>query len=197
MTDIFSGEENKKVVLSDKKTRDFIELLKKRTVYQIDGSDIKESCTAALLLLFSAIDSLSKLTCNEEQYATYLGSERRQGCNVRFIGFLNEFMRDKYSEYSDDIWQLRNDIVHTAISKKVSLSKNEKDTKHLEKENGILLFNTNQFLVDMDKVINELQNNPSFIENAKKRLGAFNLIDIRKEDNEYGPTPAADSDIFQ
>ena len=49
----------------DNKVNNFISLLKERTINRIDDTDIKESCTATLLLIFAAVDSLSKITCND------------------------------------------------------------------------------------------------------------------------------------
>ena len=74
----------------EKKFKNFINLLEKRTINSIDNLDIKESCTATLLLLFAAVDSLSKITCSNSEYDSY---KMKKGNKVRFtaaiLGELN------------------------------------------------------------------------------------------------------------
>ena len=67
----------------------FVNLLKERTINSIDNLEVKESCTATLLLIFAAVDSLSKITCSKSEYDSY---KENQGNKVRFTGFLDKVM---------------------------------------------------------------------------------------------------------
>ncbi len=161
----------------DEKINKFINLLKERTINPIDNTDIKESCTATLLLIFAAVDSLSKITCCDQQYDLL---KKKRGNNVRFTGFLENVMRNKYSNFKDDIYNLRNDIVHTGINTKVIFSKNQHDNKHLQIVNEHLWINTKQFLYDFKEAIEQIyidiKNKGTFFQNAMNRLKEFNII---------------------
>ena len=68
------------------KIDNFLGLLEERNINSIDaGFKIKESCTATLLLIFAAIDSLSKITCTDPEYDLF---RQKKGNRVRFISFL-------------------------------------------------------------------------------------------------------------
>src|SRR5665647_464116 len=112
----------------EKKVADFFDLLHDRAIRPIESSDIKESCTASLLLMFAVIDSLSKITCTSEEYVQFM---KGTGNKVRFKNFLGNVMGDHYGYYKDQLYNLRNDIVHTAINTKVILSK-DLNGYHLE-----------------------------------------------------------------
>ncbi len=177
---------------TDEKINNFINLLIERTIDQIDNTDIKESCTATLLLIFAAIDSLSKITSDDKVY--------KQGSGARFKSFLENNLENKYSVIKDEIYDLRNDVVHTGIATKVVLSKNQDNTKHLEKVNGYLWINTNQFLDDfkvaLEKIIAEIQKKDTFFQKAMSRLNEFNIIKLDEEQDMPVPTPGPDENLF-
>ena len=177
----------------DEKINNFIDLLKERTINQIDDTDIKESCTATLLLIFAAVDSLSKITCNDDDYNLF---KNKTGNKKRFTGFLENVMGNKYSNFKDDIYNLRNDIVHTGINIKVILSKNQHRDKHLQKLNGHLWINTRQFLDDFKKAIDQIyiniKNKGTFFQNAMNRLKEFNIIELHEQEDMATPSPGPD-----
>jgi len=181
----------------EKKFNKFINLLKKRTINSIDNSDIKESCTATLLLLFAAVDSLSKITCSNSEYDSY---KKKKGNKVRFTGFLDKVMGNKYAVYKDNIYRLRNGIVHAGINTKVILSKSRDHEKHLKLIDGYLWINTNQFLDDFKKTIEQIKNDidiqGQYYQNAKDRIRDFNIIKIDEEDNIPPPSPGPDEGPF-
>jgi hypothetical protein len=182
----------------EKKFSNFIELLKERTINSIDNLDIKESCTATLLLLFAAVDSLSKITCINPEYDLY--KKNKSGNKDRFKGFLDNVMGNKYKIYNDNIYDLRNDIVHTGINTKVILSKSQDHEKHLKLVDGYLWINTNQFLDDFKKAIEQIKNNidvkGQFYQNAKDRLSDFDLIKIDGQHDIPSPSPGLDDEPF-
>jgi hypothetical protein len=181
----------------------FINLLEKRTINLIENSTIKESCTATLLLIFAAIDSLSKITCGKEDYKSY--KERNSGNEKRFKGFFkmavkNKYMDKKYEDRIHEIYSLRNNIVHTGINAKVILSKNQDYERHLRSIDGNLWINTNQFLIDFKKCVEEIKkdidNKGQFFNNAKERILDFNEIEIRDNTRAPFPSPGPDGEIF-
>ena len=181
---------------SHQKITDFIDLLKKRTIEQIEHTDIKESCTATLLLIFAGIDSLSKITCDDRDYDLL---KQKKGNRVRFIDFLNNVMGNKYSTFSGEIYDLRNDLVHTGINTKVVLSKNPQDKEHLQEVNGYLWINTQQFLDDFKGTLKQISDNIAngdiFFQNAINRLKEFNMIEVYKQQD--GPSPGPQDEFFQ
>src|SRR5665647_2428368 len=85
-------------VIMENKVADFFDLLHDRAIRPIESSDIKESCTASLLLMFAVIDSLSKITCTSEEYVQFM---KGTGNKVRFKNFLGNVMGDHYGYYKD------------------------------------------------------------------------------------------------
>ncbi len=174
----------------EKKFNKFINLLKERTINAIANSEIKESCTATLLLIFAAVDSLSKITCSNSEYELY---KKKKGNKVRFTGFLDKVMRNKYAVYKNNIYDLRNDIVHTGINTKVILSKSQDHEKHLKSIDGYLWINTNQFLDDFKVTIEQIKNDidvqDQFYQNAKNRIIDFKIIEIDEQHDIPSPSP--------
>lgn len=178
----------------DEKITDFFDLLNRRTVEAIESSDIKESCTATLLLLCAAIDSLSKLTCDNHQYAAFL---RNQGNRVRFEHFLQDVMGGDYGRLKVQLYLLRNDIVHTGINTRVVLSKYPNDN-HLEEVDGYLWVNTGRFVDDLKQAIQrikeDIEANGPYHQNATNRLVQLNIIEV---DQDAIPSPGPDDSPFQ
>jgi hypothetical protein len=167
----------------------FINSLDARTIYPIDNRSIKESCTATLLLLFAAVDSLSKITCTDNVYAKYKNNEYVN--KIMFTGFLQNEMGGKYAAYKCKIYKLRNDIVHTGLNTKTKLFKSTDQGMHLtlDKE-GYLLINTNQFLDDVKKAIENITNKYLDVKGnyySKDWIGKMNKIEIDDFDS---PSPS-------
>jgi hypothetical protein len=180
----------------EKKFNKFIDLLEKRTINPIDNLNIKESCTATLLLLFAAVDSLSKITCSNSEY------KNEKGNKDRFTGFLDKVMGNKYAVCKYKIYGLRNDIVHTGINTKVILSNSQDHKKHLESVDGYLWINTNQFLDDFKKAVELIKNDikdvqGQFYQNAKDRIRDFNIIKVDEQHNIPSPSPGLDEPPYQ
>jgi len=177
----------------------FLCFIEQRIIERIEGTDIGESCTATLLLIFAAIDSLSKITCSDREFEEYKKPNGKRGNRHRFTGFLGNMMPQEYENHKQEIWNLRNDIVHTGIGTKVILSKNDLDTRHLEEANGHLWINTRQFFNDFieafHRIKKDIRNKGSFYQNARNRLNDFNIISIDDEDPAT-PSPGPDDSVF-
>ncbi len=179
----------------EKKIDDFLSFIEKRIIVPIDEININESCTATLLLIFAAIDSLSKITCSDNKFELY---KNGRGVGDRFKGFLEGVMNKEYKNFKKEIYDLRNDIVHTGINAKVILSKDQKNIKHLKKENGHLWIDTKQFFNDFTEAFEQIKidirNKGKFYLNAKNRLKNFNIIEY-DEDKDDVATPSLGPDI--
>ena len=182
----------------DEKINKFINLLKERTINPIDNTEIKESCTATLLLIFAAVDSLSKITCSDKDYDLF---KIRKGNAERFKGFLENVMGNEYLKFKDAIYDLRNDIVHTGINSKVIFCKSQHDNKHLQEVSGHLWINTTQFLDDFKKAIEQInidiRNKGKYFKNAMNRLKEFNIIELYEQQDLTPPSPGPDDSPFQ
>lgn len=180
---------------TDKKISEFLNLLQKRTIDPIDNTDIKESCTATLLMIFAAIDSLSKITCTDDEYKLF---KNRKGNKIRFTNFLEKVMGLNYARFKNRIYDLRNDVVHTGINTKVVLSKNAYDGEHLQEVDGYLWINTNKFLDDFKDILTKIHRNIEakdiYFQNAANRLQEFNIIKIEREPM---PSPGAADEVFK
>jgi hypothetical protein len=173
---------------TNKKIADFLGLLEKRTIDAIDGNiKIKESCTATLLLIFAVIDSLSKITCTDAEYIQF---RHKKGNKVRFTNFLGNLLGRSYGKFKDQLYDLRNDIVHTGINAKVVLSK-DKHAYHLQEVDGELWINTSQFLEDLKGTVKQIRQNieaqGTYYQNAANRLQDFSIIDV---DQSPPPSPS-------
>jgi hypothetical protein len=180
------------------KINDFLSFIEKRIIDPIDEININESCTATILLIFAAIDSLSKITCGDKEFELY---KEKRGNKNRFVGFLEGAMNKKYNKFKEEIYDLRNDIVHTGINAKAILSKDVHNVKHLQKVNGYLWINTKQFFKDFtetfEKIKTDIRNKGTFYINAKNRLKNFNIINIdRDEYDEAIPSTGPDDSFF-
>ena len=185
----------------DEKINKFMNLLKERTIDPIEVMDIKESCTATLLLIFAAIDSLSKITCDDSSYEIYSSSNGNKDVGKRFKDFLTIEMDKKYSQFKGDIYALRNDIVHTGIPIRVTLSKHELNrNSHLQKKDGNLFINTLQLLDDFKRALEvisiNIKDKGKYFHNASKRLKNFNLIELDEEYTIPFPSRGADEPPF-
>ncbi len=171
----------------------FIDLLEKRAIVPIENTEVKESCTATLLLIFVVVDALSKITCCDQIY-------KSSNSGKRFKYFLSEVLKNRYSTYKNAIYNLRNNIVHTGLNTKVILSKDTNTQKHLIVDNGNLWINSNQFLIDIKSAIDRIKINVTargtYYINVKKRIKRFNLIQIDNEDDLATPSPGPDEETF-
>jgi hypothetical protein len=178
----------------DQKTTNFFDLLNRRTIEAIENTDIKESCTATLLLLFAAVDSLSKLTCDDKQYTAFLDKTGNRG---RFRHFLEDVMGGDYGGLNDALYDLRNDIVHTGINTKVVLTKRPAD-HHLEEIEGYLWVNSAKFLDDLNETIRRIKQGieakDQYYQNAISRLVELNIIEV---DQDAEPSPGPDESPFR
>jgi hypothetical protein len=90
---------------SKNKLESYFALIERHILDPIEKGILKSSCFASLMLLFSAIDGLGKLTDNNP-YAPP---------GERFKNMLSQ-IGDKYEHRRDELWNLRNDLMHNGLN---------------------------------------------------------------------------------
>jgi hypothetical protein len=172
---------------TDEKFKQFLDLLRKRTIEPIEHNwGITESCTAMLLLIFSTIDALSKITCSDDDFNKHTKGVAKR----RFDSFIEDLMDPKYKTLKEPLYYLRCDIVHTGMGKKVMLSNSCDEQKHLQMVKEHLWIDTNIFLDDLKEAIlklrQDIQDRGKYYQNAAKRLRKLTFVDL----DEVGPSLA-------
>jgi len=148
------------------KVDEFLSIIQNRIVSPIENTDISQSCTATLLLLFAAFDGLGGL----------LHLEPDAGNNERIRCFL-DYMGGAYAAKKKQLLALRHGLMHTAVNVESFLSKTEMTVgQHLKRigASGFLYVNTTviykDFATAFAKFRAELATNSELMERASSRL---------------------------
>ena len=105
------------------KVEEYLRIIRERIMAPIQNTEIQNSCTATLLLLFAAIDGLGKLIHHDDD----------AGVTRRIKEFLN-YMGGDYKIRKKELSRLRNSLVHNAINVESYLSQTETASgQHLKK----------------------------------------------------------------
>jgi hypothetical protein len=173
------------------KVNDYFCIIDKRIVDPIKKTDIKKSCTATLVLLFAAIDSLGKLSCQDQDY---------ESSSRRFKSFLKRIGRD-YENISDALWQMRNSLVHNGVNLESYMSATSEGDfgyEHLKTRgpDGFIYINTTTFFSDFCKAKRTLTEE-IYTDKELFKLAANRLEWLPEDPQEYTeeeifrPTPPA------
>jgi hypothetical protein len=148
------------------KVDEYFSLIQDRIVSPIENTEVRQSCTATLLLLFAAIDGLGGL----------LHSKSDAGSNARIRSFL-DYMGGDYAAKKKQLLKLRNGLVHTAVNVESFLSKTEMTVgQHLKcvGSSGFLYVNTavmySDFVTSFAKFRGDLATDSALMERASSRL---------------------------
>ena len=87
------------------KIEEYLKVIEERILAPIQTTEVRQSCTASLLLLFAAIDWLAKL----------IHPNKNAEVGERIRTFLN-YMGGDYAVNKKEIYDLRNSLVHNAIN---------------------------------------------------------------------------------
>jgi hypothetical protein len=124
------------------KVGEYLDLVEVRVLKPLANEAVQQSCSATLLLAFAAVDALGKLVHPDNQAPP----------GVRFEAFLS-LMGPEYEERFDELWKLRNALVHNAINVEAYLSSTELEGwAHLKRIGGSGLIYVNTGLVSSDLV---------------------------------------------
>ena len=95
----------------DSTIREYFNLIETHVVQPLAGPDLSNSCYATLLMVFGCIDGLGKL----------IHEDVNASPGVRFKCFVTR-MGPNYDLMKDELWQLRNSLVHNALNVAAYLS---------------------------------------------------------------------------
>ena len=150
----------------DAKIDEYFSLIQDRIVSPIESTEVRQSCTATLLLLFAAIDGLGAL----------LHANPKAGNSVRIGGFL-DYMGGDYAYKKEQLLKLRHGLVHTAVNVESFLSKTEMTIgQHLKTVGsaGFIYVNTTamyqDFVTAFAKFRADIAMDSALMERASSRL---------------------------
>jgi hypothetical protein len=148
------------------KIDEYLRVIQERILAPIQNTEIRESCTATLLLLSAAIDGLGKLLHSDDEAWT----------RDRIHEFL-DYMGGDYKVHKEELYELRKSLVHNAINVESFLSKTEMGAdQHLKKMGaaGFLYVHTVVMYKDFDDAFKrfraEIQQDPEMMKRAADRL---------------------------
>ena len=132
-TDSFDSENRSKV-------DEYLDLVEARVLTALSSEAVQQSCSTTLLLVFATVDALGKLT----------HPRAKAKAGVRFRHFL-DFLGTGYKERSEELWKLRNALVHNVINVESYLSSTELEGwEHLQRVGGSGLIYVNSRIVSRD-----------------------------------------------
>ena len=145
-------------------TREYLEVVRQHVIHPLETSGVAESCFAAALLVFGAMDGLGRLT--------HPNDTARPG--ERFKFFLQR-MGSSYVALEDELWNLRNSLTHNAMNVACFMSKTDDACgEHLELDSGFVFVHTGRLLQDfksaIDKLEADLRDDPVLLQCTESRL---------------------------
>lgn len=145
---------------------EYLRIIKERILVPIEKTDIHQSCTATLLLLFAAIDGLGKL----------LHPNAKARPKQKILCFL-EYMGGDYAINKNILWDLRNSLVHNAINAESFLSMTEIGSEYHLKifgAAGFVYVNTRRMFSDFveayNRFCNDIDDDPELMRQVADRL---------------------------
>ncbi len=122
------------------KVDEYLSLVETRVLKALFSNAVQQSCSTTLLLAFATVDALGKLT----------NPQAKAGVGERFRYFLG-FMGVGYKERAEELWKLRNALVHNVINVESYLSSTDiEGWAHLQTVGGSGLIYVNTSLLSSD-----------------------------------------------
>jgi hypothetical protein len=122
------------------KVDQYLALVETRVLKALSSDAVQQSCSTTLLLAFSTVDALGKL----------IHPRAKAGVGERFRYFL-DFMGTGYGERAEELWKLRNALVHNVINVESYLSSTDiEGWAHLQTVGGSGLIYVNTGLLSSD-----------------------------------------------
>ena len=145
-------------------TREYLGVVHRHVIKPLEGTAAGDSCFAAALLIFAAIDGLGRL----------LHSDSGAGVAERFKSFLPR-LGPQYEALGNELWEVRNSLVHNAMNVACFMSKTEDaQGEHLERERGYVFLHTGRLLQDFKGAISrletDLRTDGALLEQTESRL---------------------------
>jgi hypothetical protein len=157
-------QQNLPVTYDRSATAEYLQVIRQHIIYPLRETSVGESCFAAAVLIFGAVDGLGRLI----HRSASAGAGDRFRCFVSRLG-------EKYAQRGAALWRLRNSLMHNATNVVSFMSKtSDAGGLHLEECNGYLFVHTKELLQDFEAEVtrleNELKNDPSLLRQAESRL---------------------------
>lgn len=128
-------------------TQEYLRVVREHVIRPLDTTGVADSCFAAAILIFAAIDGLGKLT--------HPNSKASHGDG--FKSFLPR-LGESYGNCSKELWQLRNSLAHNAMNVACFMSKTEDARgEHLEEYQGYVFVHTGSLLDDFRSAVDSLE----------------------------------------
>src|ERR1043166_1190341 len=103
-------------------TFEYLKVIRQHVIQPLEATALGESCFAAAMLIFAAVDGLGKLTHPDD----------RAKAGERFKSFLPR-LGAQYTRHARRLWELRNQLDHSAINVACFMSKTQDaEGEHLE-----------------------------------------------------------------
>lgn len=158
----------------EKKVDEYLTVVQDRILAPIQRTDIREFCTATLLLLFAAIDGMGKL----------IHPNAKAGSNERIRSFL-DYMGGDYRRCKEELLGLRNSLVHNAINVESFLSHTEMNVdKHLKKMGAAEFIYVNTIAMSRDFIHTFQRFRVEILHDRNKLRRAADRLEWR-EDNSW------------
>ena len=152
------------------KTKRYIDIIRTYVIGPLEQFEaLRKSCFATTMLIFAAIDGLGALVHEQEKAKN----------SERFKGYLDR-LGQNYKDRAEDLWKLRNNLMHTAMNVASFMSAAEETSQHHLSTCGDYLFvNSVTLIRDFKKALDELEaqlqrNEYGLLERAEGRLEECN-----------------------
>jgi hypothetical protein len=129
----------------------YLEMIRQHVLRPIAATDLSESCTATLILLFAGIDGLGKL----------LHPSDNAGVRERFDYYIDMYMNARYASHKTDLYKLRNSLAHNALNFTAFISKTKMgEMHHLQASSlpGFIFVSSSVLTRDFDSSIRRVEN---------------------------------------
>lgn len=157
----------------------YLNFLLERTIKSVEEHKLYTSCTAVFLLIYTVINSLSKLTCSDAQYESLKDNTESAVFDMtRLNDFIYEFFPAYYRPHISRVCFLFSDLLSYGFAyKSVMCRATQYSSKHLLWDsNDKLWINSDCLLLDLQDAISQLTMNirekGKYYQNAEKRLRA-------------------------
>jgi hypothetical protein len=130
-------------------TREYLDVIREHVIHPLESTAVAESCFAAAMLIFGAIDGLGRLVHPDDH----------AGPGARFKAFLPR-LGPRYKSLSGELWELRNSLAHNAMNVACFMSKTDHafvQGKHLETFRDYLFIHTRQLLEEFKNAFHQLE----------------------------------------
>jgi len=146
------------------KTAEYMHVIQEHVVRPLRDTAVAESCFAAAMLIFGAVDGLGRLVHRDAD----------AGAGQRFRFFVARLGKN-YARRKAALWRLRNSLAHNSMNVASFMSKTaEARGEHLEEFCGCVFVHTKELLAHFENALIQLESefntNPVLFQRAESRL---------------------------